>query len=152
MMNDAVLISALTDYTLDCSNHPILDKTVYTARMAVLVNRKRAIISTLRSSCWDYVSKLISELPINHTPLKLLTKAYKRIYQYDNRKSDSETERNADRKERALYNIRHVEKALMVYQYMVELSVILTHIIIIENNADNTIDYNYSDFNAVDHV
>ena len=120
------LTTILTDHTLDCSKYPIIARADYAPRMAWLHNHRSSLLSILRNNYWDYIQELVAKLPIKHTPLKFLTSACKNI------------QKSAD-----------TRAATMVYHYLSELSAVIKHIMITENNADTTINYSYSEFDSV---
>lgn len=122
LMNVSDLLSAITDRTIDCSAYPIIPREEYEFRMKLLRNRQQHLISVLHNNYWEYVSSLFYKLPMKYDHNKLLVLACKNI----NKHPDP-------------------SEAIMVFHYLAELKVILTHIMIAENNADYTIDYNYTE-------
>lgn len=124
-MNVSELIAALTDQSIDCSARAIMPRDEYVNYIQWLNTRKNNIITDLRYH-WDYVTELVCKLPIDHTPTKLLLIAYKSI------------------------PAAHAQKHIDVYHRLIELNVVLSSIIIADNNADNTILYNIQQYDDID--
>lgn len=97
-----------------------ISKDMYAVRKAILMKKLERITDNLKTNHWIKLTELVENLPSNITPIGFLVRVRKMKF------SGGNADRNSD----------------LIYSYMLDLYVISSYLRLIENNVENSIEYN----------